>query len=91
MASRIYQQRSQNLSFQSCETNIRKKCIHCYKYFEVQKYLNENFIDIQDENQIHYFSENSGFQNKCKKCLEIDKSIEKNESLTHIGETERKF
>lgn len=70
------------------ENNIlEKKCISCNKFFEVQKYSDGSFIDIHDEEQIHYFSEISGFQGKCKKCLETDMYFEKNESLTNIEET----
>lgn len=71
----------------NCETNVlEKKCISCNEYYEVQKYKEGAFIDIHDENQIHYFSDTSGYQGKCKKCLKTDEFSENEQSPSILSE-----
>lgn len=60
---------AKNYRFDRETLTLEKKCIQCNTYFSLKKIINGVFVDIHDENLIHFFSETSGFQGKCNSCL----------------------
>jgi hypothetical protein len=72
---------AKNYRYNHATQKLEKKCITCKKYFEVQLYGEGKFWDIHDEEEIHYFSEKSGYDTRCKKCnLENKSDIEEQSS-----------
>ena len=57
-----------NYRFSHEENLLEKKCIECEVYYPVQKFDDDVFYDIHDEEVIHYFSEKSGYDYRCKSC-----------------------
>lgn len=68
MAPSFVKRAAKNYRFDHLRQILQKKCISCKEFYDVQKYLNGEFIDVHDEQLIHYFSESSGYGSRCQNC-----------------------
>lgn len=68
---------AKNYRYNHSRNVLQKKCIECKEYFNVKKYEDGKFIDIHDEKEIHYYSEDSGYATRCVLCndtLELERN-----------------
>lgn len=78
---------AKNYRFDHLNQRLQKKCIECGKYFDVQQFKDEKFINIHDETEIHFYSEESGYATRCVSCNDSIKTTnnrEEKEELTSL-------
>ncbi|MDR5659457.1 hypothetical protein RH915_08130 [Serpentinicella sp. ANB-PHB4] len=79
---------AKNYRFNHVTNKLEKKCIECKNYFEVQLYENGKFIDIHDEEEIHFYSEKSGYDTRCRKC-KLEKASKEPNTEYQLEKTEK--
>ena len=71
---------AKNYRFNHGTNKLEKKCIACKKYFVVNTYEEGKFFDSHNEEEIHFFSQKSGYGTRCKKCEDkIEKEVRNKE------------
>jgi len=77
---------AKNYRFHLKNNILEKKCIECETFLDVQKLIAGEFIDIHDETKIHYISESSGYQGKCKSCLNREQNPQENVHIRSVSD-----